>query len=221
MYAEPIFVTGCPRSGTSLYCGCLVRSGAVGGALCGATSANPKGQYENSAIRNKLIKPYLRNRCADPLGQDPLPDVTNLPDYPGLRHMVLDMLKEQKVNLQNPWFIKVCKACLIWPVFEKAFPEAKWVIIRRKKEDIITSCLNTSFMRKRRTREEWAEWVDHHVSRFDEMKKFMPDRTFEVWPTKMINGDLTEVKESIEWLGLDWNEDAIVEWIDKSIWHGE
>mgnify|MGYP000241042983 CR=1 FL=1 len=217
----PIFITGCPRSGTSLYCGCLARCGAVGGKVCGATGANPKGQYENSAIRNKLIKPYLRSIGADPLGQYPLPDQSHLKPYPGLRNDFYGMLKEQGLQEDEVWYMKVCKACLIWPVFDKAFPDAKWIIVRREKDDIINSCQKTSFMRKRTSKESWSEWVDYHVERFIEMKAAMPDRVMEVWPSDLVSGDFTTIKQSIEWLGLEWNEKAILSWIDKKLWHGK
>lgn len=220
-YKDPIFITGCPRSGTSLFCGVLERCGADGGKICGATPANPKGQYENSQIRSKLIKPYLRSIGADPLGQKPLPDLSRLKPFPALRQKFYKMLRKQGAAPDSTIYMKVCKASLIWPVFNEAFPNSKWIIVRRLDKDIINSCLKTSFMRKRRTAEEWQEWIDFHKDRFEEMKKKFPDRVMEVWPTDLIHGKFTFIKHSIEWLGLDWNEAKVVDWVDKDLWHGK
>jgi len=222
-YRSPIFVTGCPRSGTSLYCGCLDRSGANGGEICGATQANPKGQYENSVIRNQVLKPLLREMDADPLGQKPLPDPEKVEtfDKSNLRQLVYDTLINQGLQEDEIWYIKVCKATLVWPVFNRHFPDARWIIVRRDKEDIVNSCIKTGFMRKRTSKNSWRDWVDHHVARFEEMKNTCPDRVMEVWPTELINGNFDNIKYSIEWLGLKWNEDVILDWVDKKIWHGK
>lgn len=220
-YQSPVFITGCPRSGTSLYCGCLERCGANGGKVCGATSANPKGQYENSSIRNKIIKPYLKKIGADPLGQFPLPAVDELPSRPGLRDDFYWMLVEQGLQPNEIWYMKVCKACLIWPVFNEAFPDAKWIIVRRNRDDIVKSCMKTSFMRKRLTELSWYDWVNVHEERFGEMKSAMPDRVMEVWPSELVQGSFSNIRKSVEWIGLDWNEEAISKWVDETLWHGE
>ena len=50
---DPILVTGLPRSGTSLTTGCL--------HACGAWVGNTvKGFYENEAIRETVVKKFLR-----------------------------------------------------------------------------------------------------------------------------------------------------------------
>ena len=75
---EPILITGAARSGTSLCAGTTNICGAWGGSLSGPTKYNRKGMFENSEIRNAVVKPYLRRIGCDPMGQDPLPDIKSI-----------------------------------------------------------------------------------------------------------------------------------------------
>ena len=69
---DPIIITGCARSGTSLIAGTMHLCGAWVGNVTGPTSWNRKGQFENEFIRDRLVKPYLKSINMDPMGQDPL-----------------------------------------------------------------------------------------------------------------------------------------------------
>jgi hypothetical protein len=75
---EPILITGCARSGTSMVAGVINRCGAFGGKMSGPNSNNQKGMFENAVIRNSIVKPYLRQIGVDHLGQYPLPNIENL-----------------------------------------------------------------------------------------------------------------------------------------------
>ena len=74
MATNPILITGCARSGTSLVAGIFNICGAFGGEISGPTIYNKKGIFENAFIREMLVKPWLENVGADPMGQSPLPD---------------------------------------------------------------------------------------------------------------------------------------------------
>ena len=106
--------------------------------------------------------------------------------------------------------------CLIWKAWANAFPDAKWVIVRRPDEQIVSSCLRTSFMRKRKTAEEWQEWVDYHKERFEEMKAYLNCK--EVWTHKLVSGDLKEIRETLEWLGLEYNKSEILSFVDPTLY---
>ena len=58
--SPPILLTGCARSGTSLTAGIVNLCGAFGGIMSGPNRNNAKGMFENSKIRNTIIKPYLQ-----------------------------------------------------------------------------------------------------------------------------------------------------------------
>ena len=213
---DPILVTGCARSGTSMTAGVIDLCGAWGGKLTGALPHNRRGQFENSVIRNHIIKPYLRSMNCDPLGQKPLPDVNNLTPFPTLRKQVVDVMKTQDYE-GGSWYYKGAKMCLMWPIWAEAFPGAKWIIVRRDDEAIINSCLRTGFMRRYNTIDGWQYWIDQHKKRFQEMHEAgLVIR--EAWPTKMVQGDFTEMQEIIDWLGLRWNDAGVRDFISPALW---
>jgi len=221
---EPILITGCARSGTSMTAGILSLCGAVGGDMFGATRFNPRGMFENKIIREGVTKNYLRSIGADPLGQKPLPDMkrvyqdaTNPKFVYQWRDTVQGIAKAQGMGDDEPWFYKGAKMCLFWPIWHNAFPGAKWVVVRRTDSDIVSSCLRTNFMKAYSTAEGWQGWVDVHKRRFEEMKS-TGLRVFEVWPEKAIQGDLTGVYSMLEWLQLEPHPELITKFIDPVLW---
>ena len=226
---DPILITGCARSGTSMVAGAIERCGAFGGVLAGATKNNRAGMFENTRIRNTIVKPYLRKLGMDPLGQYPLPDVASLSIPNNLNTLVTGIMKEQGYR-NGPWFYKGAKLCLIWPIWTYAFPNAKWIIVRRQTADIVQSCLKTNFMRafgKEVFRESagvkdevegWVWWVEQHKKRFVEMMEAGLNVKV-VWPDKMVRGDYSQLYETVEWLGLKWDSDALIKFVDPKLWH--
>lgn len=191
--------------------------GAFGGLMSGPTPNNKKGMFENSEIRNKVVKSYLRNELkVDPMGQDPLPDVNDLVETPNLRGIVQMIVKWQGYK-DDPWFYKGAKLCLIWPIWHMAFPKSKWIIVRRADEDIIYSCMHTNFMRAFHTEQGWQAWIDQHKERFQEMKD-AGLALREVWPTKFVEGDFSEIQEVISWLGLQWQDKPVKDFICPELW---
>ena len=223
----PILVTGCARSGTSMVAGAINLCGAFGGEMSGPNRNNPKGMFENAKIRNTIVKPYLSRSKVDPMGQFPLPDVQKLSIPNDWASKVKQIFLEQGYQ-RGPWMYKGAKMCLMWPVWHHAFPEAKWIIVRRKDDDIINSCLKTNFMRAFNNNgiqrainvntiaEGWQWWVNEHKKRFVEMiNKGLNIKI--VWPEKMVLADYQQIYETIEWLGLKWNPE-ILSFIDSKLW---
>ena len=215
----PIIITGAARSGTSMVAGIVSLCGASGGAVLGPTPHNRKGQFENREIIQTIIKPYLRMQGYDPMGQRPLPDVEHLLAFDNLRYRVEEIIKRQGVGDDETWFFKGAKVCLTWPIWNKAFPDAKWIVVRRNREEIVQSCLRTGFMRRRSTKESWREWVCHHEDLFLQMSMAGID-VKEIWPAFFFVGDFLKMKETIGWLGLDWNVDTVVDFISPALWNG-
>jgi len=63
--------------------------------------------------------------------------------------------------------------------------------------------------------------VDYHKERFEEMKAEAGVQVKEVWPTKFVGGDFAEIREVVEWLGLDWNEEAVMDFVSPELWRGK
>lgn len=182
--------------------------------MLGPTTANQKGQFENREIIDKVEKPYLRSIGKDPLGQYPLPYLFELNEDPSRRTRVLSIIHEQGYK-DGPWYFKDAKACLTFTVWEYAFPKAKWVFVRRSREDIISSCQNTSFMRRGI---DWQAWIDTHLKRLEDMH-LMGLNVTEFWPERVIKGDIDYAKDLVARLGLQWNLPAISRFITPSLWH--
>lgn len=217
-----ILVTGCARSGTSLIAGIVNLCGAFGGQLAAATRLNQKGMFENSEIRNRIVKRFLKSIGADPLGQNPLPDrnrVSKIAEEPGKarawRDRILNVLRDQGYQ-QGTWFYKGAKMCLVWPLWHAAFPNARWIIVRRLDADIIASCRHSSFMSKCRGRNGWQGWIDEHKRCFEEMHDSNLDIT-EVWSENIVNGDFGNLHSVIEKAGLCWNENAVKDFVDPNL----
>jgi hypothetical protein len=225
---EPILITGCARSGTSMVAGVINICGAFGGNMSGVNRNNEKGMYENVKIRNLILKPYLRDLGYDALGQFPLPDIDTLPIPSDLKKRVIDIMSSEGYK-GGSWMYKGAKMCLTWPIWNHAFPDAKWIIVRRRSGDIADSCLKTNFMRAFQStnfqnavgvnneRDGWLWWVNKHLERFNEMMNEGLNIKI-IWPERMINGDYSQLYEAIEWLGLKWNTKAL-SFIDPKLWH--
>jgi len=222
---DPILITGAARSGTSMIAGCVFRCGAWGGKMSGPTRYNQRGMYENSEIRNQIVKPFLRKIGVDPLCQNPLPDIVKIEEMAyevGEQWVgwVLRIIKRQGYK-KGPWFYKGAKMCLLWPIWHEMFPFAKWVIVRRNAHDIASSCLKTGFMRGHKNRAGWLYWVAQHENRFREMYE-AGLKIREVWPHKaIVYADFSELRGVIEWLGLEWNEKEVMEFISPALWSGK
>jgi hypothetical protein len=212
----PILITGCARSGTSMTAGIFQLCGAFGGEVSGPNRHNKRGMFENVQVREGIVKPYLRSIGMDALGQWPLPDIDNLVSIDNLKEQVESLMISEGYS-SGAWYVKQAKFCLIWTAIIWAFPNAKWIIVRRTDEDIINSCLKTTFMRAFSDAPGWQKWIDVHKQRFEEMKK-AGLLIKEVWPSKYVAGDFSEIKEAVEWAGLSWNEKEVLPFVEPALW---
>lgn len=177
-----ILITGAARSGTSLTTQILKALGANLGR-----DEDVNRLYENMALREWVIKTHLAREGYDPMGQDPLPplawDTEFDPDTLEQLSMYSDLLMQEEYGLAA---YKDAKITLMWKAWARAFPDARWVIVRRRRSEIVGSCLRTSFMRKRKSREAWEAWVAHHEAEFINMKQAGLN-LIEVWPSDFID----------------------------------
>lgn len=224
---SPILITGCARSGTSMVAGVINMCGAFGGDMSGPNHNNRKGMFENYVIRNQIVEPYLKRIGADRMGQYPLPDLSNIWIPTGWRWEIETVMRSQGYKA-GKWMYKGAKMCLFWPVWHYAFPDAKWIVVRRKTSDIIKSCLKTNFM-KAFSRpavqkavgvtsewDGWLWWVHQHEDRFREMINEGLNVKV-VWPERMVDGNYQQIQETVEWLGLQWNSEAL-SFVDSKLW---
>ena len=225
----PILITGVARSGTSMVAACVNLCGAWKGNTVGPSRWNAKGMFENYELRQSVVKPLLRSLNVDPRGQYPLPYTEDVKIPQNFKDSVLGIIKNQGWAEEKPWMYKCVKMSLIWPVWKYAFPRSKWVIVRRRNEDVIYSCMNTAFMTEfahketlkeigyETEKEGWNWWVEFYKKKFVEIVNSGVNVKV-IWPEKMIHGDYSELKDVIEWLGLEWNGKAVIDFIEPKLW---
>jgi len=226
----PILITGAARSGTSMVAGVINICGAFGGNMSPPNKNNQKGMFENIHIRNSLVKPYLREIGVDPMGQYPLPNIKKL-EIPTWWKKRVETIMISEGYTDGQWMYKGAKSCLIWPIWNYAFPNAKWIIVRRRTGDIVNSCLKTAFMRAFHSpdvqdsvkvyteTEGWIWWVRQHEKRFVEMIQEGLNCKI-VWPERLIHGDYNQLFETLEWVGLDYKShtEEIYQFIEPKLW---
>jgi len=217
---DPILIVGCARSGTSMTAGMINICGAFGGEMFGPHPNNQKGMFENKDLRTNVVKPYLEKIGADSRGQKPLPNNRQVFEVSQVeakewRKKVQDSMIRQGYS-DGEWFYKCPKSAMIWYLWHCAFPEAKWVLVRRAHEDIINSCLKTRFLTAYQNKAGWQGWIDAHERRFMEMR-MAGINLREFWPSRMIEGDYEYAQELVESLGLKWNGPMVRAFIDPTM----
>jgi len=217
---SPILLTGCPRSGTSLIAQVFAK------CSCFTGSISKHNMFENTFIKEEIIKPYLSSIKADVNGVYPLPKQINIPV--NWKESVEASILEQGYRSGN-WMVKDAKSSLLWQIWNHAYPNAKWVIVRRKPKDIINSCLKTGYMKsfsdpdvlykiKVDTEEEGWKWmINEYEKRFVEMISAGLNVKV-IWPERMVHGDYQQLYETLEWLGLPWKSN-ILNFIDPLLWN--
>ena len=156
---------------------------------------------------------------SDPMGVTALPYFHELPNIKGLDKHILGLLEHEDYDFQRPWAFKEPKLSLIWPCFAQIFPEARWLIVRRPTEQIVASCLNTSFMKHQSDDPAfWHQWAEAYLERLHTLKETNLNWT-EVWTQPLIDGDLSEIQTIVEGYGLEWNKQAVRDFISPDYWH--
>lgn len=216
-----ILVTGAARSGISLVGSIIKLCGAWVGETGRSKKEGIRGSVENVRIRDYVIKPFLHGVKADPNGQNPLPDIgackKGADKVAGTwRRLVIKILRAEGYH-SGPAVIVSSLNCLIWPLWAQAFPDARWIIVRRADNEIIRACIRTGFMVGYSTKKGWQGWLDVHKERFGEMIGAGLN-IWQIWPHRMVKGKLQELQQLVDTLGLSWDEQAIRDFITPVLW---
>ena len=227
---SPIIVTGCPRSGTSIVSGMLSLCGAFVGTAPQPTKNETRGMGENKVIYENVVKPFLQLMQVDPAGQWPLVDPDKLMIPIDWASMVEHALQKDGYK-GGKWLYKSSSAALLWKVWSYAYPNAKWVLVRRRTGDITSSCLQTSYMKAFKNpaycaeigadteKDAWTCWVRKYEEAFVGMLTAGVNCKV-VWPERFVQNDYQQLYEVIEWVGLKW-ESSVVDYLDPKLWKNE
>lgn len=220
--SHPILITGIPRSGSSMIAATINVCGAFGGNM------SKRGMYGNDLIREQLVKPYLYRMGIDKEGHYPLLKSISIPrDW---NESVNKILVSEGYK-DGAWMYKDSRITPMWRVWNRAYKDAKWVIVRRKTTDILESCIKTMYMFRFKDptvqryvgvnteRDGWLWMVHQYESYFKEMIQ-EGIHYKEIWPERMVQKDFSQMYELCEWLGLQWNEEAL-NYINTLLWGGK
>ena len=210
---KPIFITGIERSGTTIVAKII--------AHCGAFSGRCTKMMENKAVKHMMDYHY-QDSGWDSRGQFPLPVQDNLMIPAGWRQQVLRLLEKEGLREDGVFMLKSNRIAQTWRIWAHAFPEAQWIIVRRRTGDIIKSCQRTDYMdtfsdpvKQKAVNatteiEGWLWWVHYHEQQFVDMITEGLDVKV-IWPQRMVHGDYGQVYEMQRWLGLVWKKDILNE----------
>lgn len=209
MKEQPIFITGAERSGSSLVARIITMSGGV---FTG---------YLNGMYENWKLKRLCQNVPLDFSTTFPFPQVKTIPtDW---KQQVEDcLIKQGKRN--GVWMFKESYLTRTWQIWHHHYPNAKWIIVRRKPTEIVNSCMKTQWMRLMKNQDTrkalgfeteeqaWQWWIHQYEEQWVKMIEAGLNCKV-IWPDRMVDGDYSQIKETLDWLGLRWNS-KIIETID-------
>ena len=223
-FHSPIFITGVPRSGTSMTAGILAEFGVFTGATVPPGVSNPKGFFENVEIRESVLKGILKASHFCPLGVKSLPPEDfigkfNFGDGKSLKDILRTILTKQGYLESQTWLYKDPKLSLVWRIFNIEFPNALWITVRRNRHNVIRSCLRTHFMARHSENEEfWYDFVSLYEKRLDQLNKSV-GRVVEVNTDQLVKGDYKPIQEVSKNFGISFSEEKIDKFISIEHWN--
>tara|TARA_A100001037_G_C14983299_1_gene559089 strand:- start:81 stop:788 length:708 start_codon:yes stop_codon:yes gene_type:complete len=220
----PVFVTGLPRSGTSMTAGVLSNLGFFTGPTVPGGDANPKGFFENIIIREKIIKGILRAGKFCPLGVKSLPPLNfykkiNFENSKSLKEVLLQIITKQGYKNHEPWLIKDAKLTLMWRIFNDQFPDAIWLVVNRNRENFIRSCLKTDFMFQHSDQKKfWNNFADEYEQRLEELIKNVKN-SIQINTDELVKGNYDQIKLICDKLNISFNKKKINDFISPQYWN--
>lgn len=204
-YRSPIIVLGCRRSGVSILAGALHQCGAF---LGGHRLADPRQDRFGNPDVDAMATDYLR-RAFCPADERFLAtaDLHEL----GWRGRVESTFEGLGLSPDQPWVVRSRAVALMWREWNRAWPDAKWIFVRRTPEDIAMSCLRTGYMTMFSDYGAWLAWAKEWRNLLDQIENGVDGDSLSVWPGVWLAGDLQALRETMEWAGLAWNLQAVTE----------
>jgi len=106
-------------------------------------------------------------------------------------------------------------------MFLKAFPNARWVYVKRDTDSFIDSCLRTPFMNQHSTeRAYWEDFAKSYLTRINALQASGAN-CFSISTPNIIAGEFSALKQLIGELELSYSEKKLRKFIAPEYWHGE
>jgi len=191
LVGTPIFVVGCPRSGTTILRWSLDSHPRI--------SAGP----EESALYylSKADNAKARERREGyGVGEDSW--------HAMVRDLVDGLMRPYAENQgKTRWALKHPELCFSIPFLDKIFPDCQVIHIVRDPSDVVASCQG---LFGRSLTDRYAKLWDKSVRTAErDGPKLGPDRFKTVRYEDLVTEPEKQVREVIEWLGEPWSEEAL------------
>jgi|TARA_R100000084_G_C4653953_1_gene151591 hypothetical protein len=213
---KPILIVSPPRSGSSLTSLILTELGLWGGNMKKGDRWNKNGYYENIAITSLLID-YLRENDKEQLLKKYNP-LTLDADYYKFDLLIKEILYVESLPYNEKWFYKNPKIAFCWQLFNKYFPNAQWIIVKRNRNEILNSILRTEFMDAYKSVNEWNNYLDKYEILINNIKSNCNYTEFNI--NNVFDNKISEVKKLCYYLDIEYNE----KWrklINKKEWNND
>jgi hypothetical protein len=165
---QPIFIVSPPRSGSSFTAHVLSELGVFIGKTKPADKWNVNGYYENERMR-ALIVNYMRLNDKEHLRKRYNPENLSA-DYPHFKDLMLAIATGEGCANGQPWLFKDPKIAYCWQMMNRSFPNARWLIVRRKRSEVLASIKRTEFMDAYSTDEEWIGYLERYSRMIDRLE---------------------------------------------------
>lgn len=205
-FKQLILVTGVERSGSTLISRVL--------QMCEANAGQTNKMRENTSLRALSARTI---KCLNVGCFMPSYDLLNsVSDWEKRVNMALN---NQSIPQSMPFMYKDSQIAQLWPLWNNAYSDAKWIIVRRRTGDILNSLKETAYMNRFKNKsnilkvgakdekEAWLWWVHEYEERFRDI--IASDLNYRiVWPERMRDGDFEQMKEVVSWCNLNWNDEV-------------
>ena len=221
---RPFFITGLPRSGTSMTAGIFATLDLWTGTTVAGGPENPKGFFEHVILREQVTKGILASHGFDPLGVRKLPPKDFNPNVKfnnslSLRQTIEAIIRDDGYRPDRAWLYKGAKMTLLWRMFNNAFPNAVWIVVSREREGFVKSCLKTSFMMQHSSDPDfWHQLAEDYEERLTDLSKSVAT-AHHVKTDAVIQGDFTAIEKICLAHGLDYRADDVAEFVSPKFWN--
>ena len=196
--SDPILILAQPRSGSSMTAGIFHRHGVWVGSHRPGDQHNAKGHYENIALRTILVGMH------SPI----VHDGTLARKIPGFREQALSAIKNDGY-VEGPWLWK--GSVMYHPAWFE-FDALKIGVIRPR-DKVFQSCRRSHIFGHKLSDEELYANIDFHQTEIRRVCSAL------VFSDEVAKGDFESIRHAIETAGLEWNEKAARDFVDRDLWH--
>jgi hypothetical protein len=212
-FNDPILIVSAPRSGSSLLAYILNKEGIQVGITKAGDKYNVNGYFENIRIRNLMIK-YLKENDKQKLGKKFQP-INIRSDFKNFNRKMYRVLRQDKFDKNKNWLIKDPKLTLCWNIFNKEYPNAKWILLYRNQNDIMSSYKKTEFMDAYNTEDDWKKYLNCFYENMNSIKLECKN-VFEFDIKNIFENNINEINKLFEFIGIK-NTNKYIECVDKEL----